>query len=293
MGKASRRRTDRSGHSRTERAAAAPYAARPFEGLAGETEWVAMREILPAATAPIRLAASAPVGAGQEATVATVLPLAWPAMHRNGGQVFVATQSNTGGGDASRDLAAALLAALAVDEGVPVTEVSPSTTDSPRLQDILEPEPVVATVESGFEFWVGENPLDEQAQESLARANESVLPTARVLEDRSAFWAQIGDRSFVRWVLAADEDLATDGLARLHAGGGSALGEGRLLGAFRACGLLIPVWDVDPAAPAESFAGDLLALATRLEDAIADTGALTSAQRAARAGLVNRQVTLR
>ena len=45
MGKASRRsRTDRG--VRTSRPALAPFVPRPFEGLPGETDWVAMREIV-------------------------------------------------------------------------------------------------------------------------------------------------------------------------------------------------------------------------------------------------------
>ena len=63
MGKASRRpRTDRT--VRTSRPAPAPFVSRPIEGLPHATEWVAMREIVPAATATVRLAeGKAPDGA--------------------------------------------------------------------------------------------------------------------------------------------------------------------------------------------------------------------------------------
>src|SRR3954462_13026631 len=55
---------------------------RPFAGLAGEADWVAMREIVPAATARLT-----PVGewAGRDVTLATMLPLAWPALVRTDG----------------------------------------------------------------------------------------------------------------------------------------------------------------------------------------------------------------
>ena len=55
MGKASRRpRGERA--DRSVRPLPAPFVARPFEGLPNETDWVAMREIVPAATATVRFA---------------------------------------------------------------------------------------------------------------------------------------------------------------------------------------------------------------------------------------------
>src|SRR6187401_1348918 len=62
-------------HGRAAGHAAETFVARPFEGLASECDWVALREIVPAATAGLTLAGPA---AGQSATLATVLPLAWP-----------------------------------------------------------------------------------------------------------------------------------------------------------------------------------------------------------------------
>ena len=110
-GKASRRQ--RAGELRTK-VALAFYVARPFEGLANELEWVAIREI-PAATATIRVAG--PVGDGpREVTVATVLPMAWPGLHRADG-CPAGTQSRLPG-DASRDLAAAILATRALEPGI-------------------------------------------------------------------------------------------------------------------------------------------------------------------------------
>ena len=174
MGKASRRRTTRPAATEA-RPAPASFVARPFEGLPGETDWVALREILPAATGGITLTAN---GSSTPATVCTVLPLAWPALHRNGGELFVATQSGAASGDPSRDIAAALLLAADSDEGTPVTQVPNPTQDSPRLQDILDTsQPFDVTVHEGFDFWVGDTALDEEGQQSLERANESVIPT--------------------------------------------------------------------------------------------------------------------
>ena len=79
----------------------------------------------------------------------------------------------------------------------------------------------------------------------------------------------------------------------MHAAGQDSVAEGsRFVGMFRAHGLLAPVWDlpVGPGAevlekPAATFAADL---AEALEG-----GALTASERSARAGLANRQVTIR
>jgi uncharacterized protein DUF5926 len=298
MGKASRRRksgatADQSSRSRVE---PAPFIARPFEGLAGETDWVALREILPAATATVRFAkGKAPEGAPEGATVATVLPLAWPGLHRADGTVFIGTQSGSASGDASRDLAQSLLAAASAEQGTPVTTVAPATAETPRLQDILDSTAAFeVTVHEGFDFWVGDSELDAEGKASLERANESIVPTTKMAALPSAFWVRIGDRTHIRLVLGDDEDVATDALARLLAAGESALGEGtRLLGAFRACGLLVPVWDLDPEKDADAYEDELAAFAKRYAAAVASTEPLTPEERRARSGLLSRQVTLR
>ena len=77
MGKASRRQRGTERGTARSRPGPVPFERRPFEGLAGETDWVAMREILPAATATVSLRPEhVPDGAPTEVTVATVLPMA-------------------------------------------------------------------------------------------------------------------------------------------------------------------------------------------------------------------------
>ena len=299
MGKASRRRkhgATAEQSSRQARVEQAPFVARPFEGLPNETDWVAMREILPAATATVRFAdGKAPDGAPAEATVATVLPLAWPGLHRGDGTVFIGTQSGSASGDASRDLAVALLAAASAEPGTPVPAVPTADAETPRLQELLDTgADFEVTVHEGFEFCVGDSELDAEAQASLERANESIVPTTRMSSVPSAYWGRIGDRAHIRLVLPEDEDVATDALARLHAGGESGLGEGtRLLGAFRACGLLVPVWDLDPSLEAADYEDGLAAFAERYAAAAGSSEPLTPEERRARAGLLSRQVTLR
>lgn len=297
MGKASRRqRGSDTGADRRSRPAAAPFERRPFQGLAGETDWVAVREILPAATASVRVAdAFVPEGAPHEVVVATVLPMAWPGLHRADGSVLIGTQSGNSSGDASRDLAAQVLAALAAEQGQPVTSTEPVTADSPRLQDILSEDSTFdVTVHEGFDFWVGEQELEGDAALSLERANESVVPTSAMSALPSAYWVRIGDRAHIRLVLPDDEDAATDALSRLHASGEDALGpDTRLLGAFRACGLLVPVWDLDPETEAADHEEALTAWGGRYAAALAVESTLTPDERRARSGLLSRQVTLR
>jgi hypothetical protein len=54
----------------------APPVTRPFEGLPGEPDWVALRELVPAATAPLKLAD------GRVETLTSVLPGGTPALVR-------------------------------------------------------------------------------------------------------------------------------------------------------------------------------------------------------------------
>ncbi|AKU18476.1 DUF5926 family protein [Luteipulveratus mongoliensis] len=291
MGKASRRKSQDKKAPKDPSTLPAPFTARPFEGLAGETEWVALREIVPAATARVRYSHG---DASGEATIATVLPMAWPGLHREGGEVMVALQAGASGGDASRDLAEALLAVTAIPEGQPLATQPRTTAASPRLQDLLNADqPLEVELHDGFDFWVAGADLDAEGQASLERANEAAAPTHLLAAATSAYWCQIGDRTYVRWVLPHDEDKATDALARLHAADRSKLGDGRLLGAFRASGLLVPVWEIDPAIKPEELEEPMVATVAALDEAVASTTPLTPEERRARNGIVSRQVTLR
>jgi hypothetical protein len=302
MGKASRRRNAGSDSVRGTRtrdlsALPAPFVARPFEGLTGETDWVAMREVVPAATATVTFRPGAVDARGpQTATVATVLPLAWAGLRRTDGAVMVGLQSCTNSGDASREAAQVLLSTAAAEVGVPVPSAPLATAATPRLQDVLDLAALFeVTVYEGFDFWVPDTgDLDDAGRESLERANAAAIPTTKLTSAPSAYWCRVGDRTHLRWVLPHDEDAATDALARLYAASATSLGEStRLLGAFRACGLLVPVWDLDPSLAADDYEDALGRLAGRLDDALSCGGALTSEERRARSGLLSRQVTLR
>ena len=94
------------------------------------------------------------------------------------------------------------------------------------------------------------------------------IPTAAPSAATAAYWCRVGERTHLRWSRSDDEDAATAALARLHArgelAGESGLGPGtRFLGAFRAGGLLAPVWDLDPALEAADYEDALASLAPR------------------------------
>jgi hypothetical protein len=83
-------------------------------------------------------------------------------------------------------------------------------------------------------------------------------------------------------------------LARLHAARVDDIGEGsKYVGSFRCLGLLAPVWEVPKGRPAEAFEEGALALQGRLAEALANDQPLSSAERRARDGLANRQLTIR
>ena len=264
---------------------------RPFEGLPGECDWVAMRELVPSATAPLALKDS-----DREVTLATLLPLALPAIVRADGRVLLGLQVHARSGDVSRDLAHVLEQALDAEPGTMI-----STTGlpgpGPRLQDLVDTDAAVEpTVHRDFEFWLeGSTTDDAEVSASMERANAAVVPTVRLSADvGAAYWCRIGEKAHLRWVVPYQEDALLDALARLGAAGTLGLGEDtRYAGSFRAHGLLVPVWDlpVEPLAgqweePAAGFAG-------RLAEALAATGPLSSAERRARDGLRGRQLTLR
>lgn len=267
---------------------------RPFAGLPGETDWVALREIVPSATAPLTLKPEyAEPLEGRTVTLATVLPLAWPALVRTDGPVYLGLQTSTSGGDASRDIADALLRAVASEPGTPVPPGRAG--EGPRLQDVLVEAPLEVTVHSGFDFWLeGTGDPTDDVQASMERANASVVPTSRLTGVEAAYWCRIGAKEHLRWVMPHDEEPLLDALARLHARQEDGLGEStRLIGTFRAHGLLVPVWDLAPGTEADEVEGPAAAFAERLAAALEETGDLTEPERRARAGLTNRQVTLR
>jgi hypothetical protein len=150
------------------------------------------------------------------------------------------------------------------------------------------------TVHEGYGFWVEESEQSEEVSELLETANEQAAPSARLVSVESAYWTRMGPKEHLRWVMPQPEAALLDALARLHAAGRDTLvPEGRLVGMFRAHGLLTPVWDLPVGTGAEALEDPAADLRVALDEALAQTTPLTSEERAARAGLVDRQVTIR
>lgn len=270
---------------------------RPFEGLPGEADWVALRELVPAATVPLKLTAATLAGAEGDVpsvALATVLPLAWPALRRPDGSILLGLQTQSSSGDLSRDLADALVQALVTEPGNPVP-TRRAAAEGPRLQELLDLEAeFVPAVHAGFEFWLedAESATGEVAA-SLERANASAIPTEQLTGVASAYWCSTPEKNHLRWVMTVPEEELLDALARLSAAGESSLGEGtKLVGSFRAHGLMVPVWDLPVAMTAADCEKPAAAFAERLAATLAAPAPLTADERKARANLVNRQVTL-
>lgn len=266
---------------------------RPFEGLAASAtgwrcaSWCGGDR---AAAPEGRVARGVP-----SVTLATVLPMAWPALRRDDGSMLLALQNDTSSGDLSRDLADTLQRALETGPGTPVP-ARRVPAEGPRLQDLLDPEagfePVLHT---GFEFWVPESAegASPEVAASLERANAAAIPTVRLPGAQAAYWCETPEKNHLRWVMPHPEEELLDALARLHAAGASSLGEGtRLVGSFRAHGLVVPVWDLPSGMTAEDCEKPAAVFAERLAGALASEAPLTAEERRARGGLTNRQVTL-
>lgn len=277
--------------------AATPYVARPFEGLAGECDVIALRELVPAATAPLTLAEGAPGAGSRVVKLCTLLPAGAPAMVRDSGEVWLGLQVQHNYGDPARDLGAVLQAALEQAERgeAGVVGLGSDPGAGPRIQDLVADESLEVTMHEGFDYWIADVPERDAAMEAaLDQANGTIHPTERLAGVEAAYWTNVGTKEHLRWVMPYDEDALLTALARLHAAGADVLVEGaRFVGMFRAHGLLAPVWDLPVGTGAAVLEEPAQKFAAELASALADDSDLTAEQRSARAGLANRQVTIR
>ncbi|HSE55314.1 MAG TPA: DUF5926 family protein [Nocardioidaceae bacterium] len=268
------------------------FVSRPFEGLASECDIIALRELVPAATAPLRLADG--VGTDRSVLLCTLLPMAAPALVRQDGTVWLGLQVQHQFGDPSRDLAAVLQKALEAEPGSMVG-LTDAPGEGPRLQDLVVDEPLDITVHDGFEFWIAD--MEDEAgalSASLESANAAANPTRRLSSVEAAYWTNVGTKEHLRWVMPHDEEKLLSALARLHVEGKDVIAEGsRLVGMFRVHGVLVPVWDLPVGTGAEVLEKPAAKFGEDLDKALADETPLTAEERAARSGLANRQLTIR
>lgn len=302
MGRRSRHNEPKSGGNRQAKIAARAAEReelrvdpRPFAGLAGECDMVAMREFVPSATARLTTP-----GTDREIVLATVLPGAIAGLVRDeelGGEALVGLQVQTHGPDPAADLAYAVDWASRAGGGETLTAAHPSD-DTPSLTDVVDPAArLEIAVHDDFSWWIAEGVrVAPEIAQAVQNANEVMMPSARVAQDgiEAAWWVDAGDKAHIRWVRPEDEDALFDAVARVHAAGGLHLGEGsRFAGSFRTHGLLVPVFDLDPEMHAQEWAPGLAELDRKLGEALAQDGPLSSEERSSRDGLRARQVTLR
>src|SRR5690554_6317658 len=267
------------------------FVLRPFEGLPVEADLVAIREVVPSATIRVRTTKE---HGDREVLLTTILPAGWAALHRSDGVLLVALQTTSGSGDASRDVAQALLEGLELEAGTPL-ENAPVPAPGPRLQDVLDPQgPFEVEVLEGFDHWLADDAERiSDIQAALEDENDQIIPTVKLSSVESAYWCRMGGKEFLRWAQTVDDDSLLDGLARLHARRESAIGEARFIGAFRSCGIVIPVWELPRGTEAADLEGPVAEYWPRFAAALESDEPLTSEERRARGGLVARQVTLR
>ncbi len=301
MGKASRRKKIDPSKRKTFRPPI-PFVERPFAGLAIERDLVAMRELIPCAT----LTAKTGADHGKvEFDFVTLLPDGAPAMVREDGRILVGLQTRFNSGDLSHDLAGALVAAIALEDSGESGVVKFDVRDAaPRLQDVLDPSYFKAGSEAesvqhmqileDFEYWFNpEEELDADMQTALAQNREDMVPTEEVPGAVGMYWCQMNN-NFVRYVTEIDEGPLFTALARLQAGAKANLGDNsKFVGAFRACGIAIPVFQVDAELSAQDLEGAAATFKEDLAEALANQDVLTDEERRARAGLISRQVTIR
>ncbi|MDP9821230.1 DUF5926 family protein [Nocardioides massiliensis] len=267
------------------------FARRPFEGMPGECDVVALRELVPSATAELTV----PSAGDRRVLLTTLNPGAAPALVRQDGTIWLGLQVQHAYGDPSRDLAAVLNRALEAEPGSAVGITQAPAADAPRLQDLVSQDALAVTVHDGFGWWVADlDDADGSLAAALEQANAAATPTLRLAQVEAAYWTDVGSKEHLRWAMPHDEDALLDALARLHAADRTRLVEGsRLVGMFRAHGLLVPVWDLEVGTGADALEDPAADFASALEEALAVTEPLSQEERAARSGLANRQLTIR
>lgn len=270
--------------------------ARPFEAMAAEVELVAMRELVPAAT----LTAQTTAEYGQrDFLFVTILPAAAQAMVRRDGTVLVALQTRSHSGDAGHDLGVALKAGLERAEQVEAGRAEPGAvavdvrSAGPRINEMVASTGKLEVAED-LSFWIDPAEADSpHIREAIEQSAKELIKTVAIPGVRGTFWHEMS-HNFVRWIRAEDESALLTALARLQLRGELTLGhDSRVIGAFRTCGLLVPVFefpeDVDPTCLTEP----VQQLEQKLVHDLADTSPVDDDVRRVRAGLVSRQVSLR
>ncbi|MCP1387503.1 DUF5926 family protein [Corynebacterium sp. TA-R-1] len=267
---------------------------RPFGGLAAETDLIALQEFVPSAVATAEVN-------GTPINLVTVLPGAGAGLVRaesEGGERFVALQVGSHSQNPGRDLAYALNWALSAEPGTTLGSTVADGTQ-PELSTLIDASSELTITEyNDFSWWFPEGAqIPAEVRQALARANDAVVPSSQVKADvpGSVWWVDPGNgKAHIRWVRPEDnENQMLAALARIAARGELHLGEGsKFAGAFRTHGVAVPVWDLDPTVPAESYADALVTLNKAIEEEYASDAQLTADERKQLDNIKSRQVTI-
>ncbi len=184
--------------ARQEAALAAPP--RPFAGLAAECDLVALRAFVASATADLTLA-GAPAD-GRSIVLGTVLPGAVPGIVREtdgAPQAFVATQTDPEPADVTAALASAITWATTAEVG---SDYAPVDDPAPLTELLVADATLDITVHNDFGWWLHPGAaVPPEVGQMLQRANDTILPTARLKNDSgigAPWWVDAGDRAHLR-----------------------------------------------------------------------------------------------
>ena len=149
----------------------------------------------------------------------------------------------------------------------------------------------------GFDYWVADlDDPDGSMAAALEQANEAAAPTDRLDRRRRGV---LDLRRATGSTSAGCCPTTRTGCSTASPGctprrGRAWSTDDRLIGMFRAHGLVAPVWDLPVGTGAEALAGPAAPAGRGLDAAMASTPTpLTSEERSARAGLASRQLTIR
>ena len=266
------------------------FVERPFAGIPFELELVAMREILASGT--LKVQTNEAYGHA-ELYLVSMLPQMVGALRRNDGVLLVALQTVMNSGDLSLDLADRLIHGLELENGETYTQTE-QPEPGKRLQDVLDlAAETEFTLHDDFGFWLDANEAEKpEVQQAIQQSKEQIFPSAQVAGVPGAFWIRM-QREFLRLIRLEDQDKVLNALARLRNRRELDFPAARFVGAFRAEGLLIPVFELDQGTEAADLTDALQEFNQKLTAEIASDEPLTPEERRTKAGIVSRQVTLR
>ncbi|KQB83440.1 DUF5926 family protein [Corynebacterium lowii] len=270
---------------------------RPYAGFASEADLVALQEFVPSATAALDVK-----GANRPVRLVTVLPGAAAALVReekHGGEALVALQVQARSHNPGRDLAYALNWAASAGPGETLMSTAADGTQ-PALSELIDAATALSIEEhQDFAWWIPETmEADATTIRGLQAANDAIVPSHRInAEVSGAVWWVYpgGDKAHIRWVRTEEnEERLLAALARIAARGELNLGEGtKFAGTFRTHGLVVPVFDLDPAREHTTYAEALAALDKVIETEVANTEQLNADERKQLQNIKSRQVTIR